>query len=223
MADVTGANPSLPVVKDKSSPSPAALIECLRTFDVGSSGGRKELWRALTHMDSRYGRIFKEGRDRYFEKGFKPGTANRQSAVDIIESLSPDGIVDPALLEDLPLVSDPPKGLPDTKETRFDRLMADVREASRGARCGIGPSVIWVSANLRTRMESIVVDEVPGIEALSLWLWASQNETEYRRLYDSKRIPSRGIAEDDKHGFIDSGEAIESIMSRIRDGMKIAD
>lgn len=97
--------------------------------------------------------------------------------------------------------------------------MSDVRELKKGSHCGIGPSVTWVSANLRTRMEDIDPEGVPGCEALSMWLWASQNETEYRRLYDSKRIPSRGIAEDDRAGFVDDGKAILDIMDRIRDGI----
>ncbi len=108
-----------------------------------------------------------------------------------------------------------PKKRPVTQETRFDRLLRQVRGNS-GSRGGIGRSVAWVSGNLRTPLEQLDPESVPGVEALSLWMWARQNETEYRRLYDCKRIPSRGIAEDASKGFIDSGDPIEDIISRIR-------
>ena len=105
---------------------------------------------------------------------------------------------------------------PVPRETRFERLLAQVQECSAGASSGIGRSVAWVSANLRTPLERIEAENVPGVEALSLWIWAQQNETEYRRLYDCKRIPTRGIAEDEEKGFIDTGEPIEDIITRIR-------
>lgn len=103
-----------------------------------------------------------------------------------------------------------------TVETQFDRLLVRVQECSQGKRTGVGRSVAWVSAKLRTPLDRIKAEDVPGEEALSLYMWARQNETEYRRLYDSKRIPSRGIAEDEEKGFIDTGEPIEDIISRIR-------
>ncbi len=101
-------------------------------------------------------------------------------------------------------------------ETQFEQLSARVRECSVGKRTGIGHSVVWVSANLRTPLNRIDGEGVPGPEALAMLLWAQQNETEYRRLYDCKRIPSRGIAEDQEKGFIDTGDPIEDIITRIR-------
>lgn len=109
-----------------------------------------------------------------------------------------------------------PARKPAPLETQFEQLSARVRECSVGKPTGIGQSVVWVSAHLRTPFDRIDAEGVPGAEALALLLWASQNETEYRRLYDSKRIPSRGIAEDQEKGFMDAGDPIEDIIARIR-------
>lgn len=109
----------------------------------------------------------------------------------------------------------------ETKETRLDRLLARVQENEKNAQrpVGLGHYIPWVTANLRTRLERIDADDVPGPEALTTLLWAQQNETAYRQLYDSKRIPAKGIAADEEKGFIDTGEPIEDIMSRISEGV----
>jgi hypothetical protein len=49
-------------------------------------------------------------------------------------------------------------------------------------------TVAWVAEYLKDRIGTLEPDEIPNGAALSMLLWAKQNETEFRQMYDAKRM-----------------------------------
>lgn len=199
-------------------PSTAALLDCIQTQDFSRQEGKKALWRALTPFGPAIQQDFERYRDEYLEQSFPAGDANRMAANDVAAELEAKEESEEAFGGG---GSDP--SVERSHHNRFDVLMAEVRELTRGARSSIRLRVLWVADNIGTRMDLLEVNDIPGPGALRMWLWAGQNETEFRRTFEAKLIPSKGIAEDEEPGFVDDGKAILDIMSRIRDGVKVED
>ncbi|MEE9597959.1 MAG: hypothetical protein V3V96_14395 [Acidiferrobacterales bacterium] len=222
----------------KPVPTAAMFVECIKNNDLGDPVGKRTLWSLVTRLSPALKREFEVWRDEYRKGRFSITHANTLAALDLaatlpssgelpvgfLDSLRPDGaetsvvrIQEAAEEAD---VSSLRGNRLKTKQAAFERLLAQVQDCSQGNRSGIGSVVSWVSANLSVPVAQLVAEEVPGPEALSLYRWARENETEYRRLYDSKRIPSRGLAEDREAGLIDGGELMDDIMGRLVEGLR---
>lgn len=211
------------------------ILRCVDSEDLGTTAGKKALWTFLSPLGNHWKNEFSTLRNDYQAQGLKIGLANRLAALDVVKALrgedvaievAEDGAMVPVVSSSVVGACTPvvgaarPAGARRSRQSQFDRLMAAVQGSADLSAVGIGRSVAWVSANLRTKFERIEAVDVPGPEALALLLWAQENETEYRKLYDCKRIPTRGIAADEEKGFIDSGDPIEDIISRIAQGVR---
>ena len=210
------------------------ILECLEEVDIGTREGKQAIWSVLTRCGPQAKGKFVSLRNQYQVQGLSTRDANRSAALDVAAQLPsaaelPDGILESVRLDDSSLGDSeaPPESLKgvalaafgeiraDSQGTQLDRLVERVEGLSDNKPVGIAQSVVWVSAKLKTKLQRIRPEDVPGPEALAMLIWAQRNETEYRRLYDSKRIPSRGIAEDKEKGFVDTGGPIEDIMRKI--------
>jgi hypothetical protein len=104
-------------------------------------------------------------------------------------------------------------------ETRRDRLVAEVRALTEDnpewKRVTLAVNVRWVTSNLLTSFERLDAKAVPSMWALTTLLWAQRNETEYRRTYDAKIVPAKGLAEDEDKGLLDTGDPIGDIIDRL--------
>jgi len=233
---------SLAVIGNHNMPEPVPtvleFVQCIQTSDLGVSEGKRALNRILTPLGPYWKQQQRTLREKYRAEGSTVADANRLAALDIAAQLPDADDLPAGLLVSLrPAEGSQPKvgmtggprgyrAVPElmaagrqqakAKETQFDCLMAAVQDDCKSGRIALSQSVSWVSANLRTPLERIKAEGVPGPEALALWQWARQNETEYRRLYDSRRISTKGIVEDEEKGFIDDGKPIEDIILRIR-------
>lgn len=132
------------------------------------------------------------------------------------------GLDDPTEASDPPEVTRRPaeevKKPRKSDKEEFEALMS--RLAARGGkRRPMQHQVQWVSANLRCSLADLTEEDIPGCEALATWMWARGNETEYRRLYDSKRVPAKGFASDSETGLVDDGLVIDKLMNRLKEGV----
>lgn len=104
------------------------------------------------------------------------------------------------------------------KKARKD-LRADVLARTNGRSVALSAMVEWVSSNLGADLEELDAGEVPSVAAFDMLAWAKMNETEYRKVYDYKRIPNKGLASEDDRGYIDDGETFTDLSSRIMKGL----
>lgn len=237
MADAHAKKRGPPRIKPPT-PTTAELLECIQSCDLGTKVGKKTLWQYVRRIGPYRASEYENRRDRYREQGFSVGDSNRLAALDLAAELPtahevPAGLIEslrPGTLEPVELKQEvataqaseqaeqpkppvPRHGI--ATKTQFDRLRNKVEQNCKGHRYRLAQRLAWVSAHLRHGLENLDADEVPGLEALTLWQWAASNETSYRSLYDAKRIPARGIVEEDDKGFIDDGGPIDDIMCRI--------
>lgn len=193
--------------------NPSAMVPflgCVESEDLSTRLGKKVLWRALWELGGRDAQVdFERYRDEFLTQELSVAEANRAAALAVAEKFQGE--------ESSVEVPSPTRRGP-SKNKSFDQLLARVRVCSSKTHYGIGAFVIWVDDHLGVLLKDIKPETVPGPGALSLWKWASENETEYRRLFTAKRVPAKGIAEDDKKGFIDDGAPIDDVMGRIREG-----
>lgn len=80
---------------------------------------------------------------------------------------------------------------------------------------GFAKTVSWVSSNLLCDLRTILPGSIPSCDALGLLIWARQNQNEYRRSYDSRRVPAKGFAGDSVTGFMDDGSPIDDILKAL--------
>ena len=90
---------------------------------------------------------------------------------------------------------------------------------AKSSRGGVAEATRFVAENIRRPLDTITGDEVPNTEALNQLLWARQNETEWRRSYDTKRIPAKGFASDSEIGFVDDGKPVAEVLERLKKGL----
>lgn len=184
-----------------------AILECLEIADLTNKVGKLALYDSLpSAMRARFQVLRNDYRQ---DKKLDVAESNRRAAMDIVESIVGGDVPEPAAVASKART----KG-----QAALAVLAEAVREKGRlsKSRVGIARGVAWVSANILVPLDQMDAADVPGSEALTLWNWARANETEYRRLYDCKRIPVKGIAEDEEKGFIDRGEPIADIMDRLK-------
>jgi hypothetical protein len=216
------------VERERGAESAQAILDCLETCDLGARSGKGAIWKVMCGLGLEWKERFPKMRDGYRGEGFSVADANRMAALDVVVELG--GVVRAGDRPSKPSV-DKPVGpvfgghavgegdvVAASKAGTFDELLRLVEESCAGKRApGLGACVSWVSRYIRTPVERIEVSGVPGVEAISLWVWAKGNETEYRRTYDAKRIGTKGITEEDQKGFVDGGEALSDILEGLRD------
>lgn len=203
------------------------MVDFVQASDFALSSDKSAFWTLLNPLGQHGKNQFNFLRNRYSRSGFSLADSWRLAALDVAADLPGAADLPVGLLASLrPKTAD---GVSEQvvvslstggkKMTPFERLLAAVQERPEVVRSGFGSVVSWVSANLSLPPERVEVAGVPSVEALSLYKWARSNETEYRRLYDSKRIPSRGLMEDREVGLIDGGEEMAHIMARLVEGL----
>jgi hypothetical protein len=237
-------SPRKPDIHLKDDETAMDIIKCVQSHDMGSREGKRALWVILNRCGAASKTEHTALKQRYIQEGgLDVGEAFRLAALDVAATLPSADALPAGLLESLRPGADEVERVEgqqpfpwkhgttvksgaegfergQKQETLTDRLVNQVEDLSDGKPVGIARSVVWVSAHIRTPLNRLRAEDVPGPEALAMLLWArGQNETEYRRVYDSKRIPSKGLAEEDDKGFIDTGAPIEDIMRRIGAGI----
>ncbi len=181
-------------------------LRAVAELDLGDRTNKKKMWAILSVVDSMWG-IKQNGlRDGYMRQGMSVDQANSRAVLDIANELG--GKLKP--------VAGKKAKAGATELEKLDELTRRVKELTGYKRVALAKIVPWVSANIRVRPEELDPEEVPGLDALGLLIWAQGNPTEYRKLYDCRRISTKGLAEDEEKGFMDGGEPIDNIISRIR-------
>ena len=210
------------------------IIECLGAVDPGTREGKQAIWSVLTRCGPTAKGEFVSLRNQYQVQGLSIGDSNRSAALDIAAQLPsaaelPDGMLEGVRVggssaEDLEAPPGSLKGMArasfgevstDSRGTQLDRLMEQVEELWDNKVEGIAVSVVWIRARLKTRLQRIKPEDVPGPATLAMLIWAQKNETEFRRTFEAKLIPTKGIAESEEKGFVDIGGPIEDIMRKI--------
>lgn len=216
------------------------IFGLLRDGDLANPEVRRTLYFLLQETGlGKHPRI-RISRDRYMKEGHRVDAAFRLAVLDWLDGTGLcGGAAVQALMAEmrsrLPLTASAPKRLeteqkPTEKSQEagigtkfqlgsssswsFEDLVAQV-ELCGGKRPGMGAVVAWVSAHLGCRLESLRASEVPGTEALTMLRWAQRNESEYRRVYDAKRVPAKGFSADVEVGFVDDGSPMAEILTRL--------
>jgi len=81
---------------------------------------------------------------------------------------------------------------------------------------GLYAQVEWVAERLLIPMREILAEEIPCCSALSLLLWAKNNENDFRQMYDAKRM-ERVLSVKSKapKGFKDVGGGGQAMIDRL--------
>lgn len=202
----------------------ADIVRCLQEHDVGQPAGKSALWRTLQVCSPEIRAEFTRLTSVYRRQGtHTPEECNRFAALDIASQMPsadelPGGLL--GRLRGVDPLEEYGGDVDADGETNVSRLVSAVYDRWDGHPIGVAKAVIWTTAHLQTPLGRIDIENCPGPEALNMLLWArGGNETEFRRLYDSKRIPSRGLAEDSDKGLVDDGRPIEDILRSLGEGL----
>lgn len=205
-----------------------SITDFIQEHDLSTKEGKSKLWRLLAPLGSTTRKsIYIANRDKYLADGLSVGPANTMAVLDLAASLDsaselPEGLINSLrpIQIDEEVVSESSNV---SKKQIIDELVLFVKENTKNISSNIAKSVSWTSENLCLGKDQLDAESVPSLEALTMFLWAKHNETEFRRLYDSKRIPSRGLASDKESGFVDDGTPIQEIILRIKSGLEEKD
>ena len=195
----------------------ADLVEIVRSHDLSVKAGKSALWAAIATLGGDASDKLRSLCAQYRAQGMSVGVVNRNAALDFAATMPGAGLLPAGVLDELRVGGD--GSVADDDE--FDRLRAAVRIRQRNGQCkgGLLEGVSWVASNLRRPLHTIEADEVPNCEALNQLMFARENEAEWRRMYDSRRIPSQGFMGDTERGLVDNGAPMADVISTIFNGV----
>jgi hypothetical protein len=214
---VEGLSPAkVPTIADvkRSGTTRGVILKELETNQLESSTDNKRFYALLQPLGYAFKEYYKHFRDMQIADGFTPPEARRAAALEIAEIIrelpEPEGMDEPAK----------PKGKRKKKgELPFNEVINKVAERKDRKAIPLAQVVSWVSSNLLRDLQALNPDDVPSLEAVSMLKWAKANETEYRKIYDSKRVPQKGFVSDTDAGFVDDGSPVKDILAGLKEGL----
>ena len=188
----------------------ADIVEIIRTQNLGAREGKSALWAAIATLGGDASDRLRSLCAQYRAQGMSVGVVNRLAALDFAATMPGAGLLPAGVLDELRVGGD--GSVADTADDdEFDRLRAAVR--GRKSRGGLPEAVSWVASNIRRPLHTIEADDVPNCEALNQLMFARRNEIEWRRMYDSRRIPSQGFVGDTERGLVDDGAPMADVIN----------
>jgi hypothetical protein len=206
-----------------------ALVYFVEFVDLESKDGKSEVWQTLQRLSGgKYANrteAYEKGRDYYRSTGISMQNAYATMLLDIaaelpdseeyldkIESLRPADHGDNDIDDSVEMEAEERVEAVVEKRAAVADIDKVVREITKAKTLNMAKTVVWVTSHLQTKPELIDLDEVPSMWAWTTYNWARDgNETEYRRLYDSKLIPTGGLGIAKDLGFVDDGKAVHAI------------
>ena len=99
-----------------------------------------------------------------------------------------------------------------TQRRRSVTVLEQVRARKKGRQLSLTEVVEWVADHLLDDVANILPDDIPSAEALGMLMWAKTNESDFRSMYDAKRMPSKAQIERGV-GMNDSGRSMGDLIS----------
>lgn len=215
-----------------------ATVYLARRLDLSTKEGKSSLFYSQKRWPKPVYNKFGRFRDAFAADGFMPAAANlkavekcyrlhhevRSIPEEVVGAHVATGVQEESVSVDVPCgtvdVEGDEKPNRVRRESDFATILRAVRKRCRGKKsAGLGDAVAWVAENVAFELTDLDEGEIPSPEALAQWRWAHDNETEWRKTYDAKRVPAKGFAADTELGFVDDGEAVESIRRKIAEGV----
>lgn len=198
----------------------ADIVEIVRSQDLSVKAGKSALWAAIATLGGGASDKLRSFCAQYRSQGLSPGVVNRLAALDFAATMPGAGLLPAGVLDELRMGGD--GSVANTADDdEFDRLRAAVRIRQRNGQCksGLLEAVSWVASNIRRPLHTIEVDEMPNCEAMNQLMFARENEAEWRRMYDSRRIPSQGFVGDTERGLVDNGAPMADVIDVLFKGV----
>jgi hypothetical protein len=94
---------------------------------------------------------------------------------------------------------------------RAEDLLKYLRKREGARSYSLTEIVEWVAEHLLDPLDSLEGDGIPNGEALSMLVWAKQHQSDFRSMYDNKRMPNKAQLERGV-GMEDSGRTAEALI-----------